>query len=101
MENAIRRTIQDGVVVHAPLNQAGIIVSPRAHYLEDPPRVIGLKGVLYTRSTSQSEAETRVTFAVRNSYDAVLIRRGRRHNSPIKPTGFTARSAGLDVALPR
>ena len=88
-------------MVHAPLNQAGIIVSPRAHYLEHPPRIVGFKGVLHTRAPSQSEAETRITFAVRNSYDAVLIRRRRRHNSPIKPTGFTTRSAGLDVALPR
>ena len=87
-------------MVHAPLNQAGIIVSPRAHYLEDPPRVIGLKGVLHTRATSQSEAKTRVAFAVRNSNDAILVRGRWCHDSPIEPTGFTATRACFDVALP-
>ena len=32
---------------HPPLNQAGIIIAPRAHYLEHPPRIIGFEGILH------------------------------------------------------
>ena len=61
------------VRIDAPLNQAGIIVSPRAHNLENPPRIVGFKGVLNTGATSQSHSKTGVSFAVRNGNGAVLI----------------------------
>ena len=86
-------------MVHAPLNQAGIIVSPRAHYLEDPPRVIGFEGVLHTGASSHSHRKTRVPFAIRYSNDSVLIRGIGSHNAPIEPTGFTTSRASLDVTL--
>ncbi len=84
---------------HAPLNQAGIIVSPRAHYLEDPPRIVGFKGVLNTRATSQSHTETGVPFAIRNGNGTVLIRWSWGNDAPIKPTGFTTGGTSFQVAL--
>ena len=86
---------------HPPLNQAGIIVSPRAHYLEDPPRIVGLEGVLNAGATSQQDTKGGVPLAIGHGNDSVLIRRRRRHDAPIEPAGLSAVGTGFDVSLTR
>ena len=87
--------------MHAPLNQAGIIISPRAHYLEHPPRIIGFESVLDTRASCQSDGKTRVALTIGYGYYSVLVRRTRSHDTPIEPAWFPATRASFNVALSR
>ena len=101
MRDSVSRKESRKSIPDAPLNQAGIIVSPRAHNLENPPRIVGFKGVLYTCPAGQSYPETRVPLTIRYGYNTVLVTGRRGYNTPVKPTGFPTGCTGTDIALSR
>lgn len=85
--------------VFGALNQTGIVHAPGAHHLIDPTWVVGLEGVLDTGAFGQGHGKRGVTLAIRYWDNPVLVGRHRGHHPPVKPTLFSASSAGFDVTL--
>ena len=82
-----------------PLYETRVVNAPVTHNLEDPPRVVGLEGVLHGGSFVQGHREAGVSAAVGDGNDAVLVRGDGSYNSPVEPGGFATSVASMDITL--
>ena len=88
-----------GATPNPPLYKAGILNPLGAHYIEDPPRVVGLEGVLDASALGQGECEGGVPATVRHCHGPVLVRWNWCHNAPVEPGGFTTAGASMKISL--